>query len=105
MEGVLRRTEIKERIKEFGGGKPSLVLFAAFLAAILIALHITTTRPHAHIARRYHRGNRVLVDHLADRIAQQYDELIERLDRALQLDAIDLVHRHRYPLAPQRIQE
>jgi hypothetical protein len=33
----------------------------------------------------------VLVDHLADGVLQQDDELVERLDRALQLDTVDQV--------------
>src|SRR5690606_21604079 len=64
-----------------------------------------TARAHAHVAGRHHGGDGVLVDHLADGIAQQHDELVERLDHALQLDAVDQVDRHRHAFAPQRVQE
>src|SRR5688500_6310684 len=40
-------------------------------------------------ARRHDSRNGVLVDHLRHRIAQQHDVLVERLDLALQLDAVD----------------
>src|SRR5690606_10342050 len=66
---------------------------------------MAATRPHAHVACRHHGGDRVLVDHLTDGIAQQHHELVERFDRALQLDAVDQVNRHRHALAPQRVQE
>jgi hypothetical protein len=47
----------------------------------------------------------VLVDHLADAVAQQDDELVEGVDLALQLDAVDQVDGHRDTLLAQRIQE
>src|SRR6185437_7361479 len=47
----------------------------------------------AHVATRHHRGNGVLVDHLADLVAQEHHELVERLDRPLQLDARRFLHR------------
>jgi len=47
----------------------------------------------------------VLVDHLAHGVAQQDHELVERLDRALQLDAIDQIDRYGDAFATQRIQE
>jgi hypothetical protein len=31
----------------------------------------------AHIARRHHRGNGVLIDHLAHAVSEQNDELVE----------------------------
>ena len=37
-------------------------------------------------------GNRMLIDHLADRILEQHDKLIERFDLALQLDTIDQIN-------------
>src|SRR5688500_10104743 len=59
----------------------------AVAAAVVVPgrLHVAATRAHAHVARRHDGGDGVLVDHLADRVAQQDDELVERLDRALQL--------------------
>ena len=40
---------------------------------------------------RHHSGDGVLVDHLTHRVAQQHHELIEGLDSALQLDAVDQI--------------
>jgi hypothetical protein len=59
----------------------------------------------ANIARRHDGRDGVLVDHLAHRVAQKHDELIERLDGALQFDAVDEIDRHRHALTPQRIQK
>jgi len=59
----------------------------------------------ADVARGHHRGDRVLVHHLAHGVAQEHDELIERLHRALQLDAVDEVDRYRHAFAPQCIQK
>jgi hypothetical protein len=50
----------------------------------------------AHCARRHYGGDRMLVDHLADGVLEQYYELIEGIDLALQLNAVDQVNRHRY---------
>src|SRR3954464_6999885 len=50
-------------------------------------------------------GDGVLVDHLGHGIAEQDDVLVERLDLALQLDAVDEVDRDRNMLATQRVQE
>jgi len=61
--------------------------------------------PDADVARRHYGRYGVLVDHLADGIAQQHDELVERLHRALQLDAVDEIDRHRHTFTPQRIQK
>ena len=47
----------------------------------------------------------VLVDHLSHGVFKQDHVLIERLDVALQLDAIDQVNRDRDVLAPQNIQK
>ena len=47
----------------------------------------------------------MFVDHLADGIAQQHDELVEAFDGALQFDAIDQVYGHGYAFAAQCIQE
>src|SRR5690606_18154842 len=76
-----------------GGGRLGLVL-AALARAV-----------HAHVARRHHGGDRVLVDHLADGVAQQDHELVEGLDRALELDAVDQVDRNRHAFAAQCVQE
>ena len=63
-------------------------------------------RPGKLHAARWHYGrDRMLVDHLADRIAQQHDELIERLDVALKLDAVDEKDGNRHPLLPEHIEE
>ncbi|MCY1247244.1 hypothetical protein D9M72_605590 [compost metagenome] len=43
---------------------------------------------------RYHCRDSVLVDHLADGVFQQDDELVERLDRSLQFDTVDQVDGH-----------
>src|SRR6185437_15557173 len=53
----------------------------------------------------HHGRNGVLVHHLADLVAQQHHELVERLDDTLQLDAIDEINRNRHALAAQGIQE
>jgi len=46
----------------------------------------------------------VLVDHLADSILQQDDELIKRLDLPLQLDAIDQIDGNRDAFLTQGVQ-
>src|SRR5262249_18706022 len=51
-----------------------------------------------HVARRHNGRNGVLVDHLTDAVLQQNDELIERVDLALQLDAVHEIDRDRDPL-------
>src|SRR5688572_19943664 len=75
------------------------------LAAVLGGLHVAAARADAHVARGHDGGDRVLVDHLADGVAQQDHELVERFDRALQLDAVDEVDRDRHAFAAQRVQE
>src|SRR6266581_182333 len=54
--------------------------------------------------RRHHRGDGVLVDHLRNRVAEQYHVLVEGLDLALQLDAVDEVDRDRDVLLAERVQ-
>src|SRR5690606_11293422 len=88
------------RAPRVGSGRIDRGLFAA-----IGGLHHPATRPHAHVARRHHGGNGVLVDHLADCVAQQDHELVEGFDHALQLDAVDQVDRDGNAFAPQRIQE
>src|SRR5215469_11090460 len=59
----------------------------------------------AYVARRHDGRDRVLVDHLAHAVLEQDHELIERVDLALQLDAVDEINRYRYALLAQGIQE
>jgi hypothetical protein len=47
----------------------------------------------------------VLVHHLRDGILQEHDVLVERLDLALQLDAVDEIDRDRDMLLAQRVQK
>ncbi len=47
----------------------------------------------------------MLIDHLRHSVTQQDDVLVERLDIALQLDAIDEVDGNRHVLFAQRVQE
>src|SRR5579863_6296794 len=58
-----------------------------------------------HVARRHDGRDRVLVDHLADTVLQEHDELVKGVDLTLQLYAIDQIDRHRHPLLAQGIQE
>jgi len=55
--------------------------------------------------RRHHRGDGVLVDHLRDRVTEQYHVLVEGLDLALQLDAVDEIDRDRDVLLAERVQK
>src|SRR5262245_52746346 len=71
---------------------------------LILCLFLVHSRD-THVARRHYGGNRVLVDHLADAIAQQDDELIEGIDLPLQLDAIHEVNRDGHLLLTQRIQK
>src|SRR6185312_8488276 len=71
--------------------------FCVFLAGVV--------RTDLDRAAGYHGRNGVLVHHLADLVAQQYHELVERLDDALQFDAIDEINRYRHALAAQGIQK
>ena len=54
---------------------------------------------------RHDGRDRMLVDHLRDRVAQQDHVLIEGLDLALKLDAVDQINGHRNMLATQRIEK
>jgi hypothetical protein len=47
----------------------------------------------------------VFVNHLSHCIAQKHDILIEGLDLALQLDAVDQINGHWHMLAAQCVQE
>src|SRR6266550_5859792 len=62
-------------------------------------------RGHRHGARRNDGRDSVLVYHLGDRVFQQHDVLIERLDLTLQLDAVDEVDRDLYVLLAKSVQE
>jgi len=62
-------------------------------------------RTDADIARRHDGRDGMLIDHLAHRVAQKHDELIERLDSALQFDAGDEIDRRGHAPTPQRIQK
>ena len=58
-----------------------------------------------HRATGDHRGDGVLVDHLGDGVAKQHHVLVEGLDLALQLDAVDEVDGHRDTLLAKLIEE
>src|SRR5688572_28219621 len=59
---------------------------------VVLCLFLVHSR-NAHVAGGDYGGDRVLVNHLADAIAQQNHELVERVDLPLQLDAIYEVDR------------
>lgn len=56
-------------------------------------------------ARRDNSRNRVLVNHLADRVFQQDHELIKRLDLPLQLNTIHQINRNWNTFPTQCVQE
>ena len=58
-----------------------------------------------HSAAGNDGGNRMLVDHLGHRIAQQDHILIERLDLSLQFDPVDEINGNRHMLATQGIEK
>ena len=58
-----------------------------------------------HRTTRHDGGNGVFVDHLRDRVAQQHDVLVERLDLTLQFDAVDQIDRHGHMLPAKLVQE
>lgn len=66
-------------------------------------LCIASTR-QAHRTAGYDGGNGVFVDHLADSVLQQDDELVEGFDLALQLDAVDQIDGNRDAFLTQGIQ-
>ena len=47
----------------------------------------------------------MLVDHLRNRVAQQHDILVKRLNLPLKLDAIDQINGNRYMLTAQGVEE
>lgn len=62
-------------------------------------------RRKIHGTTRNNGRYRMFVDHLGDGVAQQHNVLIERLDLALKLDAVDEVNRHWYMLTAQSVEE
>ena len=50
---------------------------------------------HTHLAGWNNRGNGVLVYHLVDCVLEHNNELVERFDLALKLDATDQIDRYR----------
>src|ERR1700754_2660719 len=85
-------------IWDCGEGPSTLDVARSTFRMILVA-----TDPH--VPARHDGGDGVLVDHLAHLVAQQHHELVERLDRALQLDAVHQVNGDRHALASQRVQK
>src|SRR6185437_2156998 len=65
----------------------------------------TLLRSEAHVPRRYDGGDGMLVDHLADAVLQQHQELVKGIDLTLQLDAVDEVDGYGHPFLAQRVQE
>ncbi|AKM46121.1 hypothetical protein QY76_01140 [Edwardsiella sp. EA181011] len=66
------------------------------------------TRIATVVGNRAGRNNgrdRVFVDHLADRVLQQNDKLIKRLNLALQLNTIHQIDRNWDTFTTQRVQE
>jgi hypothetical protein len=58
-----------------------------------------------HRTSRNHRGDGMLVDHLGNRVLEQNDVLVERLNLALQLYAINQINRNGDMLATKSIEE
>jgi hypothetical protein len=63
------------------------------------------TGGQAHVARRHDGGNGMFIDHLTDAVSQQDDELIERIDMSLQLDAVHQIDRDWDALFAQGVQK
>src|SRR6185437_3086592 len=81
----------------FGAGSGRRFLGCRFAMRVAIG--------HLDVAAGHHGRDRMLVNHLADLVAQQYHELVERFDRALQFDPVDQINRDRYMLAAQSVQK
>lgn len=47
----------------------------------------------------------MLVDHLGNRVTQEHNVLVKRLDLALKLDPVDKVDGHRHVLAAELVQK
>src|SRR5699024_10066301 len=80
---------------EDGSGKPMLlvpeiVTYTALLASATRTMHrrVTASGRGAWITSWNHGGDGMLVDHLAHCVLQQHHILVERLNLALQLDAV-----------------
>jgi hypothetical protein len=54
---------------------------------------------------RHNGGYRVFVNHLTDGVLEEHDKLVERVDLALQFDAVDEIDRNRNVLLTQRVQK
>src|SRR5690606_20650795 len=65
---------------------------------------IGTLHRQTHRTPGDYGGDCVLVDHLADSVLQQNDELVERFDLALQLDAINQIDGYRNTFLAQNVQ-
>ena len=61
-------------------------------------------RRQPNVARRNHGRDRVLVYHLADRVAEYDNELVERLDLTLQLDPVNQIDGYRGSVPSQRVE-
>jgi hypothetical protein len=72
-----------------------------FRSAVIIFI----SRCQAYIPRRNHRGDGMLVDHLANTVLQQDNKLIKRFDLTLQLNAIDKINGNGNAFLAKRIQE
>jgi hypothetical protein len=62
-------------------------------------------RRQTHVARGHNRGNGVFVNHLADAVSEQDDELIEGIDLALEFDAVHEVDRDGHTFFAQGIEK
>jgi hypothetical protein len=82
-------------------GESTFVFDRRVLKMVFVAIMAFMAIADAYIAAGHHGGDGVFIDHLAHLIAQQYHELIEGFDRALQLNAIDQVDGDRYALTAQ----
>jgi hypothetical protein len=69
-----------------------------------VAMAVVTIA-NAYIAAGHYGRDGVFVDHLADLVAQQHHTLIERLDRPLQLDAVDEVDGDRNAFTTQSVKK
>jgi hypothetical protein len=79
---------------------PASAEFSARKLWLLIILVKNT-----YIPRRDDGGNCMFIDHLADRILQQNDKLVEGLDLALELDTINEINRYGYAFPSQSVKE
>ena len=66
---------------------------------------VTVAAGEIHGTPGHDGGNGVLVDHLGDGIAQQYDVLVKRFDLPLQLDPVDEIDGNRDMLTTQGVEK